>query len=114
MMKESKFRKYRWLVMGLLAVVTVFLGIQLKNTKLDSSVEKMFPKNDAETEYFHEFRAKFNSENDYLLLIIERKAGIFDSTFLNSVGAYSQKLSKLKNVNNVTSITNHFNTHRVN
>jgi predicted RND superfamily exporter protein len=106
MMKESKFRKYRWLVMGLLAVVTVFLGIQLKNTKLDSSVEKMFPKNDAETEYFHEFRAKFNSENDYLLLIIERKAGIFDSTFLCSVGTYSQKLSKLKNVNNVTSITN--------
>ncbi|MFT6501008.1 MAG: putative RND superfamily exporter protein [Crocinitomicaceae bacterium] len=106
MMKESKFRKYRWLVMGLLAVVTVFLGIQLKNTKLDSSVEKMFPKNDAETKYFHEFRAKFNSENDYLLLIIERKAGIFDSTFLSGVGAYSQKLSKLKNVSNVTSITN--------
>lgn len=67
--------------------------------------EKLFPNEDPETEYYKEFRATFNSENDYLLFIIERKQGIFDAEFLTKVDSFSKDIESIKNINAVTSVT---------
>ncbi len=103
---ENKFKTYSWFILGGLLFVSLFLGFHLKNTKMDMDFEKLFSKGDLETEYYKEFRAKFKSENDYLLFIIERKTGIFDSNFLANVNAFSKDIESIKNIKSVTSITN--------
>ena len=69
-------------------------------------MEKFFPANDDETDFFFEHRAKFLSDNDFLLIALENEEGVFQKEFLKNVDAYSERLSKIKDVNYVSSITN--------
>ncbi len=81
----------------------VYKAIQVK---FDYDFEKFFPKNSKETNYFLNHRKRFSPDNDFVLIAIENKKGIFNVDFLNKVKKFSKKLEKLKYVQNVVSITN--------
>ncbi len=66
--------------------------------KLDYDFEKFFPLNDSETDFFLEHRAKFESDNDFLLIAIENKPTVFDRTFLTNVKKLQERLDKTKYV----------------
>ena len=103
---EQNFRKYIWVVLTSLSLITSFFVYNLKNVSFDSNFEKLFPQDDPETAYIEEFREKFSSENDYLLLIIERNEGIFNSNFLHSINELTKKIELLEHVQYVSAVTN--------
>lgn len=72
---------------------------------LDYDFEKFYPTDDPDTEFFLDYRQKFESDNDFLLISIERKAGAFDLDFLTDVDAFAGDLEKTKYVKSVVSIT---------
>lgn len=106
MVGESTFKKYIWIGLTCFVLLTAFLGYKVTNVHLDYDFEKFFPLDDEETSFFMDFREKFQSENDFLLIAIERKAGIFDKSFLKKVNSISNEFEKVDNVNFVNSITN--------
>ena len=52
------------------------------------------------------YRDKYKSDNDFLLIAIERDAGVFDSLFLSKVNKYTIELENTDDVTYVNSITN--------
>lgn len=105
MVGESTFRKIRWpILIGFLAL-TAYLGYRILDVRFDYDFEKFFPKDD-DTAFFMEFRENFSSENDFLLIAVERKKGVFNKAFLKKVDAMVKELEKVDHVENVISITN--------
>ncbi len=101
---EAKFKKSSRIILILVLFITGFLAFQIKNLLFDYDFEKFFPANDEETEFFFNYRQKFESDNDFLLIAIENKTGIFDKKFLKNLEKYSSNLKNIKNVESVTSI----------
>jgi hypothetical protein len=87
-------------------LITGFFALQLPKTSLNYNFEEFFPAEDEETTFFFEHRALFESDNDFLLIALERKKGIFDQTFLRKVNAYAKDLDALPNVLFTRDITN--------
>ena len=103
---EKAFRKYSKLVLGGLLVLTLFFVYQASRVELDYDFEKFYPTSDPETEFFLEYRQKFQSDNDFLLLAIQRDKGVFDKDFLNKIDKFTEELKEIDNVDSVASITN--------
>ena len=106
MVGEKAFRRYAWIATICFLLGTGFLGYKITSVRLDFDFEKFFPADDEETDFYIEFRERFNSENDFLLIAVERKAGIFNKSFLKEVDRLSGALESVDNVKHVLSITN--------
>ncbi|MEM7160951.1 MAG: MMPL family transporter [Bacteroidota bacterium] len=106
-MKEKKLRKIAFTVIGSIAALTVFFCFQITD-KLTTNYdfEKFFPQNDPETDFFLEFRDKFETDNDFVLIGIGNDNGIFDAEFLFDIDRFSNALARLKFVTDVKSPTN--------
>lgn len=105
MVGESTFKKYVWISLVCFLGLTVFFGYQITNLKFDYDFEKFFPIDDSETDFFFDYRDKFESDNDFLLVAIENDNGAFEQDFLEHVDAISKKIGKEESVQYVTSIT---------
>lgn len=105
MVGESSFKKYVWISLVCFLGISVFFGVQTTKLKFDYDFEKFFPINDEETDFFFDYRGKFESDNDFLLIAIENNNGAFDKKFLQRVDVLAKKLEKEKYVQFVTSVT---------
>ncbi len=105
MVGRTTIKKFAWPILIGFIVFTSLFAFQLRTIRFDYDFEKFFPMEDSETKFFYEHRAKFESDNDFLLIAIENKSGIFDLHFLKKVDRYVEQLGKLDMVNSVTSIT---------
>lgn len=104
---EPFFKKIVWIGLVSVIAITVFFAIGIKDLQFDYDFEKFFPAEDEELTFFQEHRKKFESENDFLLVSIERSQGIFDSVFLSKVHQLSTEIqNKSPHVQYVSSITN--------
>lgn len=97
-LKESIFKKYRWISLGLILSLTILFGSNLGNAKFEFNFEKLFPSSDPETVYFNEFRKKFSPENDQVSIVIERNKGVFDKKFITDVSTLIKALEKTTHV----------------
>lgn len=105
MVGESTFKKYVWISLVCFLGLTVFFGYQITNLKFDYDFEKFFPIDDSETDFFFDYRDKFESDNDFLLVAIENDNGVFEQDFLERVDAVAKKIKKQESVKYVTSLT---------
>ena len=85
-------------------IVTVFFAFQLKNLRIDNSVEGFVVDNDPDKIYFEKFRETFGS--DELIIIGFEADTVFDSEFLSLIDEITKKLEKYKYVDEVISLTN--------
>lgn len=104
---ELFFKKNTWMVFVSILLLSLFIGLGIKNIQFDYDFEKFFPSEDEETSFFNAYRKKFQSDNDFLLISIERKNGVFDSTFLSNINRLCDDLErKVPYIQSVSSITN--------
>lgn len=103
---EKTFRKYARLILIGLLCATLFFIYQASKIGFDYDFEKFYPTSDTETEFFFDFRDKFQSDNDFLLISIERKEGVFDLNFLKKVDKFVNDIKQINHVDSVASITN--------
>ncbi|MGB0915406.1 MAG: efflux RND transporter permease subunit [Crocinitomicaceae bacterium] len=106
MVGEAKFKKYIWVVLGLFILATALLGYQVTKVRFDYDFEKFFPTNDDETDFFLDYRTKFSSDNDFLLIAVEANGSIFNENFLKEVDLFTKEVEKTNSVTFVNSITN--------
>ena len=99
MVGESTFKKYVWISLICFLAVTVFFGVQITKLKFDYDFEKFFPINDNETDFFFDYRDKFESDNDFLLIAIENNEGAFEKSFLEHVDVVAKILRKKNTFN---------------
>lgn len=103
---EKKLQRISYFAIALILIITGFFAFQLPKTTLNYNFEEFFPSQDKETDFFFKHRALFESDNDFLLIAVERDKGIFDQSFLKEVNTYSKELGALPNVQFTRDITN--------
>lgn len=105
MQNERKWgRLSRW-VLGIIAAWTVLSGVLALQLGFDYNFENFFPQDDPETEFFRTYRDLFESDNDYIIIGLENRGGVFNPEFLEKADALVDQLQALPNVDTVVSPT---------
>ena len=68
---------YHFIVLALTAILSVFFAVQLPHLRFNYDFEAFFPNEDNELERYNEFRNRFEYDNEFILLAVENKKGIF-------------------------------------
>ena len=106
-LKSISIKVWAWLSLISILVLTAFFISVLKELRFDYNFEKFFPDNDQQTHFYKQHRTRFESDNDFLLLAIENKAGVYNLDFLKKIDQLSQDIAqKVPYVTRVLSITN--------
>lgn len=101
-MMYKKRAKYTLTIIGLLSLVFTYAA---GNLTFDYDFENFFPTGDEDLEFFLEYRKQFENDNDYLLIGIRNKEGVFRQDFLQKVDTITRALDSLPLSRQVLSIT---------
>jgi predicted RND superfamily exporter protein len=85
---------------------TVLCGFKIKDLKFNYDFEAFFPNEDNELGIYETHRNRFEWDNEFVLLGIENKNGIFRKDFLEKVNALSNELKDIPHTDRVISPTN--------
>lgn len=102
---NNSTKKLSYIILSVVLLITVFFAFQLPKSSLDYNFEDFFPKKDESTKFYNNYRKHFASDNDFLLISIERQKGVFDIDFLNQIHDLSKKLDQLDNVSFTANLT---------
>lgn len=90
----------------LISLVSGVFFYYLAFIRFDYDFEKFFPESDPDTEYFNEYRKKFETDNDFVLVGLVNKNGIYRKDFLIKADSLTHQLGRIKNITQSLSITN--------
>lgn len=93
------------IIILLILTITGWLGYHAYHSNFDYEFEKFFPTGNTDTKTFETFRNTFENDYDFLLIALENREGIFQSSFLYRVDSLAKDLSSLKYIKKVTSPT---------
>ena len=102
---DKEFKIIAWILIVSILLFTGIFAVKATQIKFNYNFEEFFPANDPESDFFYEHRQRFESDNDFLLIAIERKNGVFNPSFLNDVSAASSKIEALELVQFTREIT---------
>lgn len=89
-------------VFSVLAIVSAFYIFRLQ---FSFDFEQFFPKGDPDLEFFRQFTEEFEADDNFLLIAVERKAGVFEQHFLEQFHDFSVKAKQLPYVLESQSLT---------
>lgn len=90
-------------IISVFALLTLFLIYVSTQLKFDYEFERFFPINDSDIEFFLKYREKFENDNDFVLIAIDNKKGIFDETFLKKAKKLNDTLKSYLLITKVNS-----------
>ena len=96
--------RYRWSILVIVVLLTVFFGYQLKHLKVDSNVVDSLPKNDSIVRSFKEVGERFGG-NEMGMIIIKNE-NVLNPDVLNIIHQITDTLTETSGILSVTSLTN--------
>ncbi len=99
---NKKTRTLSFIIFSILSLLALFFSFKVE---ADFNFEQFFPDGDPDLDYFYEFISEFETDDNFLLVGIERKNGIFEQDFLNDFHDFSKKAKRLPFVTSAQSIT---------
>ena len=97
------WRRRAWTVLATLVAVTGWMAWQALGLEFNYDFEQFFPEDHPETTFYREFREKFGSDNDFLIVGFEGDS--LSAAFLSEVDAHVEALEALPSVESVQSPT---------
>jgi predicted RND superfamily exporter protein len=88
-----------------LTLVTAFCIERITHLKFDYDFEKFFPVGNVESDFYFEFREKFETDNDFVIVGLVKKEGVFNYDFLRDVDSLAVLLKGIENMEEVLSPT---------
>jgi len=98
-------RRYRLPVLIAFAFFAAAAVYGCFNLKFSFDFSQFFPRGDDDLAFFLEFVEEFEGDDNFLLVALERKEGVFDSTFLADAHDFALKARDLKYIEGVQSLT---------
>lgn len=95
-----------YLVLTLIVGISIVFAFKIKTLKFNYDFEAFFPNEDSELEIYETHRDRFEWDNEFVLIGIENKAGIFKKDFLKKIEALSNDLKNIRYTDRVISPTN--------
>lgn len=104
-MKVSQ-KSLSYIVLLIVIGFTVLCAFYIKNIKFNYDFEAFFPNEDNELEVYETHRNRFEWDNEFVLIAIENKTGIFKKDFLQKVESFSNDLKTIRYTDRIISPTN--------
>ena len=104
-MKLSQ-KKLSYIVLFLIISISVFFSFKITTLQFNYNFEAFFPNEDNELEVYNNHRDRFEWDNEFALLGIENKSGIFKKEFLIKIQSLTDDLKKINDVERIVSPTN--------
>ena len=95
-----------WFILALVVIISVVFAIKIKDIKFNYDFEAFFPNEDSELEVYQTHRNRFEWDNEFVLLGIENKKGIFKKDFLTKIEALTNELKEIHYIDRIISPTN--------
>lgn len=97
-----KLRKPIIVFFILLSGLSVYFATQLK---FSFSFDQFFPKGDPDLEFYKNFAKEFESDDNFLMIAVENKPSIFDSSFLARFHKLTLSIKDAPHITRVQSLT---------
>lgn len=101
--EEKRYKKISRLVLASLALVMVFLAFSATQLQFDYDFEKFFPQEDDGLEFYKKYRETFENDNDFIIVGVVNKQGLFNSTFFTQLQEFTDELKTLPHLREVIS-----------
>lgn len=95
----------RNLVLGLYGLFTLASLFLLTRLKFTFDFEQFFPQGDPDFEFFKNYIKDFESDDNFLLVAVERRDGVFERQFLERFHEFAVKAGELPHVTSSTALT---------
>lgn len=95
----------RNLVLGLYGLFTLASLFLLTRLKFTFDFEQFFPQGDPDFEFFKNYIKDFESDDNFLLVAVERHDGVFERQFLERFHEFAVKAGELPHVTSSTALT---------
>lgn len=105
-------KKISILILVLFVSITGIQVAFVPGVKFNYDFDQFFPAHHKETQFFEEFKQKYGSDNDFLILAFETPGGVFNSDYLSRVKSMTEFLESHSSVIYVSSPTNTIRTIR--
>jgi len=92
-------------IVPLILGVSLWFAYSLKNVQFDYDFEQFFPVESDDSEFYYQYRNRFGSDNEFLLLGIRDSHSLFNRKVLLEVDTLCKQIRELRNVKEVISIT---------
>ncbi len=89
-------------VFSILAIISAFA---LMHLKFSFDFEQFFPTGDEDLEFFKQFRDDFEADDNFMLIAIRKKDGVFEQNFLEQFHDFSIQTKQLPYVEDSQSLT---------
>jgi predicted RND superfamily exporter protein len=99
--------KYRWIHIGVLAIITLFMFSQARKVELSYSGVKAIPLDHPKYIEYLSFKEKFGEDGNVMVIGVKTK-NLFDKKFYEAWYNLSDSLKNLKGINEVLSLTKSF------
>jgi predicted RND superfamily exporter protein len=99
---SKQIRTISFITFSILSALAIYFCFQVKG---EFNFEQFFPDGDPDLDYFYEFIEEFETDDNFLLIAIDREEGVFEQQFLNDFHEFSLKAKKQPFVVSSTSIT---------
>jgi len=102
----QKVFKYQWIIIAIIAIITIFFCFQLPKAELENNNLRFVPLNDPALKTSQWIDKMFGS-SFFILVGLQRQYGtVFDADFINSIRDYTDKVLDIPIVRSVTSLIN--------
>ncbi len=99
------YRRKSKIVLLLVLIITAAQLYFLKDIQFDYDLKKFFPVNSSETDFFLDYSEKYEWDDDFILLGLHNKEGIFQQSFLLKIDSLSKQLKRTEGIESVVSPT---------
>ncbi|MDB4438933.1 MMPL family transporter [bacterium] len=100
---EKYYKHRKGLIVGTI-VLGILGGIMLPNLKFAFNFEQFFPTGDEDLEFFQNFIEEFETDDNFLLIALEKEPSVFDTSFLKKLRAFSEDCKDVPYVKSVQSL----------
>jgi predicted RND superfamily exporter protein len=94
----------------MLAIFSLLIGTSIwliPGLKFDYDFEQFFPRNNPDLDYYNRFRKLFEPDDNYMLIAVGDKAGVFEPGFLRRLETLTEKAKGLPYITMSMSLTNY-------
>ena len=103
---EEYILRHPTLTLAFLVVMLIMSLSNIDNFKLDASADTLILEDDKDLKLFREVSSRYKTNDFLVLTITDNKNDIFSKDTLDYIKIISERISKLKNIQSVTSIVN--------
>lgn len=103
MLKILSFKK---IILGIFIFLSIGSCFLLPNLKFSFDFSQFFPTGDDDLIFYEEFIKDFSTDDNFLLIAIEHKDGVFNKDFLEKFNKFTEASKSLPHVTEANSLTN--------